>query len=168
MEWEGFHSLLCTFPQCLSFGLWFFTIHEHLNSVSRWLRLCEPDRFLNNAVSLYRAVCDCADKPAFPFSKMRRNGAQPQNEILRKGVWRREPPTSKNSFPAGPPESCFEHLWEQMHCLPSRWHALKYGKAPNISATHAHAIIEKKPDRQDIVCRCQSCYDGITFRFKLV
>ena len=43
-----------------------------------------------------------------------------------------------------------------------------YGKAPSVSAIHAHAIIGKEPDRQDIVCRCQSCYDGITFRFKLV
>lgn len=29
------------------------------------------------------------------------------------------PPTSKNSFPAIKPESCFESLWEQRHCLPS-------------------------------------------------
>lgn len=41
------------------------------------------------------------------------------------------------------------------------------GKTPSVSATHAHARIGKKPDRQDIVCRCQSCYAGITFRFKL-
>ena len=50
-------------------------------------------------------------------SQKRRDSVQPQNEILRKGVWGWEPPTSKNSFPAGPPESCFEHLWEQMYCL---------------------------------------------------
>ena len=49
----------------------------------------------------------------------RRNGAQPQNGILRKGVWGQEPPTSKNGLPAVTLEVRFEYLWEQIHCLPS-------------------------------------------------
>ncbi len=45
------------------------SIPSPLNSVSRWLRLCEPDGFLKNAVFLYGAVCDHAGKPASPFYK---------------------------------------------------------------------------------------------------
>jgi len=47
-----------------------------LNSVSRWLRLYEPDGFLKNAVSIYEPVCDHAGKPASPFSKNIRRGRE--------------------------------------------------------------------------------------------
>ena len=59
-----------------------------------------------NAVSCHGTVCDYAGKPASPFSKNLRqgrekkcrNGAQPQNEILRKGVWGRCHQQAKTAF----------------------------------------------------------------------
>ena len=92
-------------PETVGSACWGSTPNP-LNSVSRWLRRYEPDGFLKNAITFYGVVCDYAGKPASPFSKIppkggrekRRNGAQPQNEILRKGVWGRCHQQAKTAF----------------------------------------------------------------------
>ncbi len=99
-----------------------------LNSVSRWLRLCEPDRFLKkcrfhlrSSLRLYWQANLTVFKKSPPGAEGKSAGTVRSHrmEFCEKGVGGLCHQQAKQEVSAQAVISRFSHLWPQMPCLPS-------------------------------------------------